>query len=95
MNKRQIGKFSIDRDILDKILNGEILHFEDILKHFIIVKAEMDFASNSVEYYAYSNLFEELNIGHIVPYYTLYLTPYLSEDKMKVIYVLRKVEKRD
>lgn len=70
---RKYGKFSIHKELIDKAINNEV-HMGDlqsILANFLILRAEMDFCSNSIEYIAFSDLFEEVEEWCISPSYRL------------------------
>lgn len=72
---RKYGKFSIHKELIDKAINNEVHRgdLQSILANFLILRAEMDFCSNSIEYIAFSDLFEEVEEGCISPSYTLFI----------------------
>lgn len=68
ITERRIGKFSVHRDMLhyaDPVL------LRDFMTNFLIVRAEMMFVYDAIEYTAYSHLFEPVSGYLTPPVYTL------------------------
>ena len=70
IKSRKLGKYQLSYELLADIVNGT-LDFKDVFKNFIVVKAEFLLASDSIEYIAYSEAFDTLAEGEIVPTYTI------------------------
>jgi len=63
---RRLGKFSIDRDYIDT--NPGVV--QQILSTVIVVRAEMMYHLDKVEYIGLSHSFEALPCGQVAPWYT-------------------------
>lgn len=92
--KRRIGKFVIDRGLFDQAFNNEICtkDLQEILSNFLVVRAEMIFYRDSVEYHAYSTLFDVIPEGVDVPVYELQIEYSIAKDeptKLKLLEVIR------
>lgn len=75
MNKRNLGKFSIGRKLIDD-------HFDVVLeamKDIVVVRAEYMYNSDAIEYTALSRNFRELEAGETTPIYTLIMTTRMSK----------------
>ena len=80
MNKKRKGKFLISKDLLESLDSEKLnLLFKDIL----IVRAEMIFHLDQVEYYAYSEHFDEVDLGFVVPEYQAVITRH-DDDSISV-----------
>ena len=67
MNARQLGRFSITNDML--INQPEVVAEMFAILKIIPVRAEQMFATDTIEYTAISERFEEVLRGHIPPLY--------------------------
>lgn len=67
MNKRRVGRFLINRDLIDN-RSGEIVEMFHALK-ILVVRAEMRYESNSIEYVGISPSFEDIGQGFEAPLY--------------------------
>lgn len=70
IKSRKLGKFQVSYPLIAQMVNGTS-NFQDVLKNFIIVKAEFLLAADAIEYVAYSETFDELSEGEVIPAYTL------------------------
>jgi hypothetical protein len=61
---KQIGTFEVKRDLIDRHPELVIEMFKDIL----IVRAEMDYATDAIEYFAYSDRFKRAEHGRPTKY---------------------------
>jgi hypothetical protein len=71
IEQHRIGRFSISHHAL-RYSTGEQLC--SLFGNFIVMRAESMFVSDSIEYLAYSALFEPCDYGDIPPEYTLKIT---------------------
>lgn len=65
--KRKAGKFSIPIGMLDTLPDL----VKEIMGHCVIFRAEMLYLYNSIEYFAYSDLFNTIEIGEVPPTYRI------------------------
>jgi hypothetical protein len=69
------GKFVIERDLI--IDNYK--RVMSILSTVLVVRAENDFMTNSITYWAYSEHFETISEGTVLPEYEAIVTKHESE----------------
>lgn len=63
----RMGKFEISDSILHNVkLHGDL---KFIFSHMVVINAEPSGTSVSIEYTAYSDLFDEIPLGQKVPHY--------------------------
>lgn len=63
--KNRLGKFYIDKDLIEN--NFE--EVQKIMSKVVVVRAEMLYQSNSIEYMAISKDFDEVSEGKEIPTY--------------------------
>ena len=68
IDEGRMGRFHISRMILRNTDEKTLLSF---FANFIIVRAESMFSSDTVEYIAYSRLFDVTDEGETAPMYTI------------------------
>lgn len=64
---RTLGKFNICLDMIED--NPDKVR--DLLHQVIVIRAEIDYADNAVEYVAIGDQFEEVPFGQTVPWYDI------------------------
>lgn len=69
MSKRRRGKFYISGDILDNPQD-----YAHIFTDVVVVKAVYDWSEDKVEYLAWSEAFDELPEGAVIPTYDCMVT---------------------
>ncbi|HEY9705769.1 MAG TPA: hypothetical protein V6C58_25255 [Allocoleopsis sp.] len=77
MNKKQrYGTFYIRRQMLEQAKTDSEVRatISDIFSKCIIVRAELMFATDEVEYRAYSDAFDEIDIHEVAPKYEWLIT---------------------
>lgn len=67
MKKHRIGKFIVSNTVFKEMYEKEI----SIFNHFYIINCEYAVYLDVFEYTAYSNLFDEIEDGSIIPYYNI------------------------
>ena len=72
MNNR-VGKFKMSH----RLLRADLDNIRWVLSHFVIVRAESLYYDDTIEYVAYSELFDEIPEGEIIPEYEIII----GEDK--------------
>lgn len=70
MKNRRYGRFTISGDWLEK-LEDKPEWINIVFNGLIIFRAEHLYHMHAVEYVAYSEYFDLLDVGHIIPKYTL------------------------
>lgn len=75
--ENRLGRFAIDASTLQEVRHSTndvlVTSFMKIMSNFLIVKAEMQFASDTVEYIAYSMLFDKISDNKVAPYYRVWI----------------------
>lgn len=69
MNDRQLGRFSVTSDMVRT--NPDAVASIFSLLGVVIVRAEQSFARQEIEYIGLSNQFEEVELGTIIPEYSI------------------------
>ena len=64
---RRYGRFSIDRSLFETAYH----HFALALSRCAVVRAELDFASDSIDYIAIGAAFTPVPVGMLIPEYDL------------------------
>ena len=67
---RRHGKFRI----CDQMIRCDPAEVMDLMGHVVVLRAEMVYTSNAIEYEAWSPLFEPVPEGCIIPRYEFYIT---------------------
>ena len=78
IERNQIGRFRIDRDVISENPDGVM----KILKFMCVIKAEMLFECDGIQYTAYSRKFAEHDRNQITPNYEIQFTE--GEDGFEV-----------
>lgn len=76
LNQRRVGKFSISRDMIE---NGPEL-VKQILGKCVVVRAEMMFDRDAIEYIAFCDEFDEVYLGSRPPSYAIECSKRIDED---------------
>jgi len=63
----RLGRFCITRRFLENNIQTSM----KIMGKMIVVKAELDYATDSIQYTAYSPMFKELRSGEVMPKYLI------------------------
>lgn len=75
MHPNRIGKFRITDHTLEHMFEGDAAILLPLLMaQVVIVKAEYDYASCTIEYVAYSQAFDEIPLGQVPPTYQWIIT---------------------
>lgn len=65
---RRLGRFHVSRCLLENWADGAILA---LFSNFVVVRAEVRYEFDSIEYLAFSELFEEVEQGIVPPLYEI------------------------
>lgn len=68
---RRRGKFFVSMDAIDDFARK---HLPELWQNFVVVDARANYMSRTVEYCAYSPLFDEISYGEIVPTYDIVIS---------------------
>lgn len=69
---KRIGKFSIQKWLIDECVNGlPTNELYEIFSKVIVIDAKYDYMSDSIEYTAYSELFDPIPMGQVAPVYSV------------------------
>ena len=74
---RQLGKFRIYRGELQ---TQSLSKLRQVMSNFIIVRAEVLFDSNTIQYSALSDLFDPVPEGEESPWYDLIINDLIEDD---------------
>lgn len=77
--KRKVGKFIASRNIVNNLEYMTVL-----MQKCIIYRAEASFYQDSIEYLAYSEMFDEISEGEIIPSYQIIFDYDSSSDSVFV-----------
>ena len=69
--EKRVGKFRIPVQFIRDITNKNIL--SNLFKNVIVIREEMQFWHNNIEYEAFSEMFDEIEDGLETPYYDVCL----------------------
>ena len=75
--KNRRGKFEVSMYVIDESINKFI---PEVWKNFVIVDARMNYLHGTVEYSAYSPLFDEAPFGMVVPRYNILINRQVSPE---------------
>lgn len=69
MSKNRAGKFTINR----RAIESEFDKVRDFFNHYqiVVVRAEVEFCSDSIEYMGIADIFDEVAQNEKVPYYEI------------------------
>lgn len=80
------GRFTISNDVIHAAdTYGSPLY--RLFAKMIIVRAECDFMSDSIEYYAYSPMFRPVEDGETVPRYNIIFDSAYANDKISGYFI--------
>ncbi len=71
LKELNMGRFSIPKNDIDSNLEMVAAVFSDL--KMVVVRAEMMFCSDKIEYYGFSEKFEKIKKGSLVPEYDLHV----------------------
>lgn len=89
--ERRLGRFTISTNVIDT--SPEIVML--CLSKVVVVRAEMMFAEQYVEYTGFSPLFDKLAIGALIPLYELVVSRDFGPNQTVDLYAKLRVEYSD
>ena len=79
---RKLGSFAMPLQWVEGMKNK---HAEEIFKHFRIVRAELDYSSNSILYVAASEFFDPVPQNEMAPGYQIRVDPEGDRVSIRVV----------
>jgi hypothetical protein len=83
---RKLGTFSVPMDWIEAMANK---HFQAVFQHFRILRAELDYVSNAIQYVAASEYFDEVAKGTVPGSYSIHVDPPTKKNDSVSIRVVR------